>query len=162
MLSKKMQEAINVQINKELNSAYVYLGMVSYFEAEDFNGMAHWMTKQAGEEIEHAMKLFGYVNERGGKVTLPALEKVSVDYKNPLDVFQAGLEHEKSITKSIHELYELALAEKDYATQEMLHWFIEEQVEEESNFSHIVALLEKIGEQNGGLMILDGQLGKRD
>lgn len=162
MISKKMLDAINEQINLELNSAYIYYGMVAYFEAEDYPGMAHWMNVQAKEELNHAQRLFDFVNEVGEKVVLGALDKPSVDYKDPLDVFKAGLAHEEFITASIHKLYELAKTGKQYAAEEMLHWFIEEQVEEENNFNHIVTLLERAAGNPSGLMIIDGQLGKRE
>ncbi len=162
MISKKMLDAINEQINLELNSAYIYYGMVAYFEAEDYSGMAHWLNIQAKEELEHAQRLFDFVNEVGEKVTLGALDKPSVDYKDPLDVFKAGLEHEKFITASIQKLYELAKSEKQYAAEEMLRWFINEQVEEENNFSHIVTLLERAAGKSGSLMMIDGKLGQRE
>lgn len=162
MISKKMLDAVNEQINLELNSAYIYLGMVAYFEAEDYAGMAHWLKVQANEELSHARRLFDFVNEAGEKVVLGALDKPSVDYKDPLDVFKAGLTHEKFITASIHKLFELARTEKQYAAEEMLHWFLEEQVEEESNFTHIVTMLERAAGNPSGLMIIDGQLGKRE
>ena len=162
MISKKMLDALNGQINKELNSAYIYLGMVDYFEAENFKGMASWMKTQAEEEVEHAEKLIDFVHDRSAKVVFPDIAKAANTYKSPLAAFKAGLEHEKFISASIHELYELAVAEKDYATQEMLHWFISEQVEEEANFEHIVGLLEMAGDNTGGLMIIDGNLGNRE
>lgn len=162
MLSKQMQQALVEQINKEFHSAYIYLGMTAYFENENYKGMAAWMNKQVKEEINHAMKFFHHIYERSGEVTLGTIEKVSVDYKNPLDVFKAGLEHEKFITSSIHGLYDLALAEKDYGTQELLRWYISEQVEEEANFEYVISLLEKSGDNPGGLMILDEKLGARE
>lgn len=162
MISKKMLDAINEQIKLELNSAYIYHGMVAYFEAENYGGMAHWLKVQTHEELNHAQRLSDHVNERGGKVELAALDKPSVDYKDPLDVFKTGLEHEKFITASIHKLYETAKANKDYAAENMLHWFIEEQVEEENNFEYIVTMLERAAGNPGSLMILDSKLGKRE
>jgi ferritin len=161
MIAKKMVDALNAQINKELNSAYIYLGMVDYFVSENYDGMASWMKAQAHEELEHAEKLINFVQERSGKVDYPAIEKVTNKYKSPLAAFKAGLEHEKFISASIHELYELALAEKDYGTQEMLRWFISEQVEEESNFENVIGKLEMVADAPGGLMIMDGKLGYR-
>ena len=162
MISKKMLDAINEQINKELNSAYIYLGMVDYFESENYKGMASWMKIQAEEEVEHAEKFINFVHDRSAKVAFADITKATNTYKSPLAAFKAGLEHEKFISASIHELFELAVAEKDYPTQEMLHWFISEQVEEESNFEHIVALLEMTADNPGGLMIIDGNLGHRE
>jgi ferritin len=162
MISKTMQEAINEQINKELFSSYLYLSMAAYFEGKALPGFAHWMRIQAEEERGHAMKLYDYLLERGGQVNLKAIAAPETTWKSDLAAFEAALEHERFITKSIHELYELAAKEKDYATQVMLQWFIDEQVEEEANASEIVENLKRIEAHDTAVLMLDHRLGKRD
>ena len=130
MLSKAMQDAINEQIKNELYSAYLYLSMAAYSEANNLSGFAHWMRAQSQEEVEHAMKFFEFVNERGGRVVLHAIDQPPVDFESPVKIFEETLNHERKVTAMINSLYELALEEKDYAAQVMLHWFIDEQVEE--------------------------------
>jgi len=161
MLSKAMQDAINEQVRDELYSAYLYLSMAAYFEATSLPGFAAWMRAQSQEEVEHAMKLFDFVNERGGRVELHAIEQPPVEFESPRDVFEATYEHEQKVTGLIHDLYELALEENDYAAQVMLHWFIDEQVEEEDGVSEILDTLERIGDRDQGLIMLDRELGQR-
>jgi ferritin len=156
-----MQEAINEQINKELFSSYLYLSMAAYFESKTLPGFAHWMRIQAEEERGHAMRLYDYLLERGGQVNLKAIAAPETTWKSDLAAFEAALEHERFITKSIHDLYELASKEKDYATQVMLQWFIEEQVEEEANASEIVENLKRIELHDTAVLMLDHRLGKR-
>jgi ferritin len=161
MLSKAMQDAINEQIRDELYSAYLYLSMAAYFEATSLPGFAKWMRVQSQEEVEHAMKLFDFVNERGGRVELHAIEQPPVAFESPLAVFQTTYEHEQKVTSLIHSLYEVALEENDYAAQVMLHWFIDEQVEEEDSVSQILDTLERVGDKAQGLVMLDRELGQR-
>jgi ferritin len=161
MLSRKMQDAINEQINKELYSAYMYLSMAAYCEDANLPGSAHWMRAQANEEMEHAMKFFGYVNERGGRVILKAIDQPSVEFQGLLDVFERTLEHEQYVTSLIDNLYTLALEERDYASQSFLQWFIDEQVEEEASATEIVETLKMIGDKGHALVMLDRQLGSR-
>ena len=161
MLGKRMQDAINEQINAELYSAYLYLSMAAYTEAANLPGFAHWMRAQANEEVEHALKFFKYVGERGGRVVLKAIEQPQVEWTSPLHAFEHTLEHERKVTGLINGLYEVALEEKDYASQMLLHWYIEEQVEEESNAEQIVAALKMVGETPQGLLMVDRQLASR-
>ncbi len=161
MLSESMQDAINRQIRDELYSAYMYLSMSAYFESTGLAGFARWMRAQSEEEVSHAMKLFDFVNERGGRVTLQAIEQPPVDFASPQAVFEATYEHEQKVTGLIHDLYAMAVEENDYATQVMLHWFIEEQVEEEDNVSGILDTLERVGDKGQGLVMLDRELGRR-
>jgi len=161
MLSKKAQDAINEQIKNELYSGYLYLSMSSYFEASNLPGFAHWMRVQAEEEQAHAMKFFDFVNDRGGRVVLQAIDQPPVEFKSPLAVFEQTLEHEKKVTGLINKLYELALKENDYPTQVMLQWFIDEQVEEEKNATQIVETLKMTGETGQALIMLDHALAKR-
>jgi ferritin len=161
MLSKKLQDALNQQINHELYSSYLYLAMSAHFESVNLPGFARWMKVQSEEENEHGMKFFHYVYERGGKVVLEAIAKPPADYKTPIDVMKKVLEHEKKVTGTIEALYELALKEKDYAAQVMLHWFIKEQVEEEKNASDIIEMLKAIGDAPAGMAMLDSRVGAR-
>jgi len=161
MLSKKLQDALNEQIYHELNSAYIYLAMAAHFEEEGLSGFAHWMRLQSEEELGHALKIFDFVHERGGRVTLQAIDKPPVRFKSPLEIFKKAHEHEQKVTGLISKLYELALKEADYPTQVFLHWFIEEQVEEEKSTSEVVGKLELVGSDNTGLYLLDRELGER-
>ena len=161
MFTKKVQDAINQQINAELYSSYLYLSMGAHFETVNLPGFANWMKLQSQEEYEHGMKFYHFVNERSGKVVLEAIAKPPVEFKTPIDVMKKVLEHEKKVTASIEAIYELALKEKDYPTQVMLHWFIDEQVEEEKNASDIIELLKSIGDSPAGLAMVDSRLGAR-
>jgi ferritin len=162
MLKKTIQDAINEQINKELYSAYLYLAMAAYFDANNLPGFAHWMRAQYREETEHALKFYGYVNERGGRVYVKAIDEPPAEFGSPLKAFEQTLEHEQYVTSLINKLYELALEEKDYATQSLLKWYIDEQVEEEDNASYIVETLKMVGEKGNGLIMLDRQLAQRE
>ena len=161
MLSKTMQDAINEQIKHELYSAYIYLAMSAHAEAENWPGAARWLRAQAAEEQTHAMKLFDFVNDRGGRVSLQAIAQPPQEFTSLLDVFEQVLAHERKVTALIHRLYETAVSEKDYAAQVMLQWFIGEQVEEEKNASQIVDALKLVGAQGTALFVLDRQLGAR-
>jgi ferritin len=161
MMSKVLQEALNEQINLELSSAYLYLSMSAHFEGENLGGFANWMRIQYHEETAHAMKFYKYVYDRGGKVTLKAIPQPIIKFKTPLDVFNLVLEHEQKVTVSINKLYELAVKDKDFATQSSLKWFIDEQVEEEKNAADIINMLEMIGDSSMGLVMADRQLGAR-
>ncbi len=161
MLNPPIEQALNDQIQKEFHSAYIYLGMSAYFEAENLPGAAHWMRHQAEEEQEHAMKLFDFINDRGGRVALQAIGEPPANYASPLAVFEAAYAHEQKVTQSIHDLYALAVKEADYPTQVMLQWFIDEQVEEEKNASAIVAQLHMVGDSPAALFMIDRQLAAR-
>jgi ferritin len=161
MLSQKLQDAINEQIKNELYSAYLYLSMAAYSEGASLPGFANWMRLQAQEEVSHAMKFFDFVNERGGRVVLYGIDQPPAEFESPIDLFERTLEHERKVTGMIHQLYELALKENDYPTQVMLHWFIEEQVEEEDNASQILGTLERIGDKGHALVMLDRELSRR-
>jgi ferritin len=161
MISDKMEKALNDQINAELYSAYVYLSMAAYFESQDLPGMANWMTAQAQEEVAHAMKIYQHIVERGGRVSLAAVEGPPTEWASPTAVFEAGYKHEQHVTKLIHDLVALSIEEKDYASKSMLDWFVDEQVEEEASASAIVAKLQMIGEHGPALLMLDGELGAR-
>jgi ferritin len=161
MISKKMQNALNDQINKEMFSSYLYLSMAAYFEGKNLPGFGNWLRIQAEEEHEHAMKLYNFLLERGGKVELKAIAAPKVDWASTMEAVEEVLKHEQFVTKSIHDLYEVALAEKDYAAQVMLHWFIEEQVEEEANASAILDNMQRIEAHDTAVLMLDHRLAKR-
>jgi ferritin len=161
MISNKLQDAINDQINKELYSSYLYLSMAAYFECHNLSGFAKWMQVQEGEERGHAMKLYQFLVDRGGRVLLKAIAAPEVEWKTSLEVFKQVAEHEAKVTASINSLYELALQEKDYAAQMALQWFITEQVEEEKNAAEIVQQLELIDARGTAVLMLDHRLGKR-
>jgi ferritin len=161
-ISSKMESAFNEQIREELESAYIYLSMAAYFEAENLPGMAQWMRAQSNEELEHAMKFYGHINERGGKVQLQALSAPPIDFGGPLDAFQKALGHEQHITRCIHDLYRLSMEENDYASLSMLQWFVDEQVEEEDNVGQVVEMLKLAGEKGQALFMMDRQLGQRE
>ena len=161
MFKQAVQDAINEQINQELYSAYTYLSMSAYCESTNLTGFANWMRMQSREEVAHAMRLYDYVVDRGGRVFLKAIDAPPVDFRSPLDVMQQTLEHEQHVTALIEKLYEVALKETDYATQAALQWFITEQVEEEKNASAIVEQLRMVGDNRTALLMLDMELGKR-
>ncbi|MBM3889030.1 MAG: ferritin [Verrucomicrobia bacterium] len=160
MLSKKLQDAINEQIKNEFYSAYLYLSMAAYFEAQSLLGFAKWMRERFQEEQTHAMKFFDFVNDRDGRVELRGIPQPKSEWKSALDVFGEVLKHEQLVSGMIHKLYELALAEKDYPTQTMLQWFIAEQVEEEKNPALIIEQLKLVEGRAGALLMLDHRLGK--
>jgi ferritin len=161
MLSQGIQDAINDQIHHEFHSAYVYLSMSAYLEAANFTGFATWMRIQAKEEVNHAMRLFDYTNDRNGRVTLKALEQPPTNFKSVLDVFEHALQHEMKVTGMIHSLYALATKENDYATSVALQWFINEQVEEEATATTVVDRLKIAGNDGTALLMLDRELGSR-
>jgi ferritin len=161
MLSKIMQDAINQQIKHEFYSSYLYLAMSAYFETNSLPGFARWMRVQSEEEQRHALRLFDFINDRGGSVELQALAQPPGEFQAPLDVFQQALEHERKVSGLIHQLYELALKEKDFPAQVHLQWFIDEQVEEEKNASQIVEQLKLAGNDSAALLMLDNSMGAR-
>ncbi|MGD1995747.1 MAG: ferritin [Anaerolineae bacterium] len=161
MLSKAIQDAINEQIKNELYSGYLYLSMAAYSEDANLRGFARWMRLQSQEEVSHAMKFFDFINERGGRVELHAIDKPPAEFESPLELFEQTLEHERKVTAMINQLYKLAVEEEDYPTQIMLHWFIEEQVEEENSASEILEKLRMVGDTPEALVMLDKELGKR-
>ncbi len=162
MISKTMQDALNVHIEEEMYSSNLYLAMAAYCESLNFKGFSHWMRVQAKEEYLHAMKIFDYMIDRGGRVQIHAVAEPPADYKSPRDVFDKTLAHEKDVTKKIDKLYEIALQEKDYATQNFLQWFISEQVEEEARVSEYCEKLKMIGDSSNAIFWIDKELRKRE
>jgi ferritin len=161
MLSKKLLDALNRQINEEYYSSYIYQSMVGYFEDLNLDGCAHWMKMQADEEHLHALKIFAYVVERGGRVELFEVPKPPMEWDSPKAAFEAALAHEKLMTKSISQLADLAIEEKDHATNNLMQWYVSEQVEEESSVDDILRKLEMMGDTGTGLFLMDRELKSR-
>ena len=160
-LGQTMQDALNEQIKHEFYSAYAYLSMSAYCESLNLEGFARWLKVQAEEEVEHAMKFYGFINDRGGRVQLRAIAQPPVDFDSPLAVFEQALAHEQHVTELIDRLYTLAVDERDYASQSFLNWFVTEQVEEEKITSHVVEMLRLAGDSRHALLMLDKELGER-
>ena len=161
MLSNKMEAAINQQINAEMYSSYLYLSMATYFKSTSLEGMSHWMRQQAQEEMFHGMKMFDFVCDRGGRVTLKAIDEPPSEWSSVLDVIKNVLAHEQKVTGLINNLVNLALDERDHATNIFLQWFVSEQVEEEDTAGGLVDKLKLIGSDANGLFMLDTELATR-
>jgi len=160
-MSAALQRAMNDQIQKEFYAHYLYLAMSAWFEERNFEGFAKWMRIQADEERTHAMRIFDFVLDRGGKVRLEAIPEPGAKWKTALEVFDDARKHEAMVSGSINDLYARATSEKDYASQVMLQWFITEQVEEEKTSTSLAERLRLVGESATGLIILDRQFGER-
>jgi ferritin len=161
MLSEKMQKALNGQLNAELYSSYLYLSMNAYFKSVNLDGFANWMYYQAQEELEHSMKFYDFVIQRGGKVVLTQIEAPPTEWDSPLAVFEATLAHEQKVTGLINDLVEIALEEHDHATNIFLQWFVSEQVEEEESVGGVLEQIKLMGDAQGGLFMIDRELAKR-
>ncbi len=161
MINPKIEKELNNQINAELYSAYLYLSMSAYFESINLKGFANWMRKQAEEETSHAMKFYRYIIDRGGRVVLDKIDSPQKDWPSPLDVFEETYNHEQKVTSLINGLVDIAISEKDHATNNMLQWFVTEQVEEEASAGEIFEKLKVIGNDSNGLLMMDMELEKR-
>ena len=161
MLSKKMEEALNAQINAELWSAYLYLSMAAYAHGNGYPGIGNWFQVQFQEEQDHAKILFNYIIQRDGHVTLKPKDAVRTDWESLLSLFEDTLAHEQKVTGLINNLFALSTAENDFATQSMLKWFIDEQVEEEETAKNIIDNLKMINNNGYGIYMLDKELGAR-
>jgi len=161
MISKKMQDALNKQLNAELYSSYLYLSMAAHFESTNMKGFANWMSMQSTEEYDHAMKFYKYIIDVGAKVTLTTIDGPKGKWTSPKQAFEDALAHEKKITKMINELADLAVTEKDHASNIFLQWFVTEQVEEVASVEDIVNKFEMIGDNKSGLFMLDRELASR-
>ncbi|MFC1551365.1 ferritin [Candidatus Latescibacterota bacterium] len=161
MLGKKMEAALNNQVNAELYSSYLYLSMEAYFQSLSLKGFANWMRCQAQEEMFHAMKMYDHIIERGGKVSLTAIEGPQIDWDSTLAVFEATLEHEIKVTGMINNLVDIAIEERDHASNTFLQWYVEEQVEEEASADDVVQQLKLMGDATNGLFLIDKDLGAR-
>jgi ferritin len=161
MINKNMEKAINEQINAETYSAYLYLSMEAYFRSLDLSGFANWMRVQVQEELTHAMKMYDFVDARGGRIILKAIAAPQTEWKSPLAVFEATYEHEQKVTGLINDLVNLAIQEKDHAANTFLQWFVNEQVEEEASAEKIIQQIKMMGDAPGGMFMLDRELGLR-
>ena len=161
MIGKKMEKALNGQLNAELYSAYLYLSMAAYFESADLPGFANWMRVQFQEEQFHAMKFYDYIIERGGRVTLRDIEAPPSDWDCPLAVFEATLEHEQKVTGLINDLVYLTRQEEDNASEIFLQWFVNEQVEEEDNVNRVLGQLKLVKNSPQALYMMDKEMAQR-
>lgn len=160
-MSSDLQDAFNDQITLEFASLYAYLQMAAFLEDANLPGFANWMRQQAEEERVHAMKFFDFVLDRGNQVELRVIDAPSADFTSPLSAFEASLAHEQKVTKAIHALYEQATEERDYESLPLLHWFIDEQVEEEATVSELIEQVAMAGDNGAALLLLDRELGTR-
>jgi ferritin len=161
MIKDKVLKALNKQLNEELYSSYAYLAMSAHFSSLSFEGFAHWFRMQSQEEYGHAMKILDYILARDGKVSLMKVDPPKAVWKNALQVFKETYDQEVSVSKSINEIVDLALTEKDYATNNFMQWFVSEQVEEESTASTLLDRINLVGDDKNGLLLLDKELGMR-
>ena len=160
-MNEKLQQAFNDQINKELYSEYLYMSMFAYFDRMNLQGFKNWMNVQMQEEHAHAMGMFNYVHERGGKVILQAIEQPQTDWESPVALFEHVLEHEKFVTSRINALMDVAEEVKDRAAVSFLDWYLKEQVEEEASVGGVLATLKLIGDDKKALLLLDKDLATR-
>ena len=161
MLNAQLEQALNEQMNSELYSAHLYLSMAAYFETETLPGFAHWMRIQHQEEVSHALRIFDYINDRDGRAVINSIAQPPTEFESVHSAMEMTLDHERSVTAMIEDLYRVAQDHKDYATHVLLEWFIEEQVEEEKSARDIVDHLKRIGADGTGLLILDARLADR-
>jgi ferritin len=161
MLTKNLLQALNDQVNKEYYSSYMYLSIAAYAKSIDLDGLANFFNVQTQEENFHAMKIYNYILDRGGNVTLKAIDAPPVEFKSVIEIFEITLEHEKLVTKSINDLMDIAIKENDHACISFLKWFVDEQVEEEANVSRILNRLKLIGGEGHGLLMIDSELAAR-
>lgn len=161
MINKRIEEELNKQINAELYSAYLYLAMAAYLSSKNLQGFSNWMKVQFEEEQAHAMKLYDYILDRGGRVILKQLDAPQQEWKGILDIFENVLKHEQKVTSLINDLVNLAIEEKDHATVSMLQWFVTEQVEEEANVSDYLDQLKLIDGKGAALFMLDREAKQR-
>lgn len=161
MLKDRMKDALNRQLNRELYSAYLYLAMEAHFESMKLKGFANWMRVQVQEELLHATKFYDFINARDGRVILAEIESPPLKWESPMDAFKKANEHEQKVTEMINDLVDLAIKEKDHATNAFLQWFVTEQVEEEANTDDVVQKLKLVGDNVTNLFELDKELGMR-
>lgn len=162
MLTQKLQDALNEQINKEFFAEYLYLSMSAYLESIEMEGFANYFNIQAQEEHFHAMKMFNFVHDKGGRVILKSLNEPKSEFTSVTDVIEESLAQEKFVTRSINDLMDIAIKENDHSVKSFLEWYVDEQVEEESTISKLLAKLRLINGEGLGLLTLDSQMGMRE
>jgi len=161
MINSEIEKSLNKQLNEELYSSYFYLAMSAYFENNAFDGFASWMRIQAEEERIHAMKIYDYIHQVGGKVKLTTIKTPKTEWASPLEVFKDTYKHECEVTKNINNIVDLAITVKDHATNNFMQWFISEQVEEEASSQRLLDKMKLIGNDKQGLFLLDREFGQR-
>ena len=161
MVSQKMEKELNKQLNAEMYSGYLYLAMAAYFEDSDLSGFANWMRVQAQEELSHSMRFYDYIVRRGASVSLEAIEKPEFEWKSPVEVFEHVLSHEKTVSALIYDLVDLAIEEKDHATNNFLQWFVAEQVEEEESATEALNKVKFASGDSNGIFLIDSKFGNR-
>ena len=161
MITDRMAAALNGQINAELYSSYLYLSMAAYAENEGLPGTANWLFVQVQEEMTHAQRLFAYMNRVGARVALDAIEKPPAEFEGIVSIFEQVLAHEQKVTALINGLVDVAVEERDHATESFLMWFVDEQVEEEETANTLLAQLRLAGGQGPALFMIDRELGAR-
>ncbi len=161
MMTQKLQDAFIKQVNEELFSAYLYLSMASWLDSKSFKGTSHWMNMQAQEEMLHAMKLVGFMQEKGAKVLYSQIAAPQTDWETLVDVFEDTCAHEAKITGCINDLVDLAIEERDHAACNLLQWFVNEQVEEEATAQEILEKIKLVGEKGAGIFMIDRELAQR-
>jgi len=161
MISKKVRDAFNNQINAELYSAYLYYSMQAYFEELNLSGFANWMNIQVQEELSHVAKFTNFINERSGRVIPKAIECPPTEWNSPIAAFEATFVHEQSVSESINKLVDIAIAESDHASKIFLDWFVSEQVEEEASVNAVVQKLKLMKDSPHGLFMIDNELAQR-
>lgn len=162
MISNKIKDILNEQINKEFYSAYLYLAMSAYFSEIGLYGFSHWTKIQSREEIDHGMILFDYVLNRKSQVQLKNLSSPNLNFNGPIDVFEQIYKHECSITESIDCVANLSEGECDLATRNFIDWYLKEQIEEETSVLRIISKLKAFGAENSSLYLLDKELALRE
>ena len=158
MIYKKVEVALNKQLEIELESSQVYLSMASWSERKGLNGTSSFLYRHSDEERGHMLKLIKFINERGGKAIIPAITQPSTTYNSINHVFETLMEHEIKVTESINNLVGICLEEKDYTTHNFLQWFVSEQIEEEALARTILDKIDMIGSDKGGLYLFDRDL----
>lgn len=158
MLSKKIEEALNRQVAVEADSSQVYLAMASWAETLGFEGVSTFMYAHSDEERQHMLKLIKFINERGGHAKVSTLKAPPLEFGSFKDMFQKLFEHEVRVSKSINDLVEITLEEKDYATHNFLQWYVSEQIEEEALARNILDKINLIGDDKGGLYLFDNDI----
>ena len=161
MISKKMNDALNEQVNAEMFSSYLYLSMSAWCSERSLSGFANWMRVQAQEELFHAMKIYDYILERGGNVQLKTIDAPSSEWVSPLAIAEEVVHHEAKVTGLINDLVEVALADKDHAANIFLQWFVAEQVEEEDSVGEVFERMKMVGDDSAGMFAMDLELAKR-
>ena len=161
MISDRLRDALNQQITNELSAGYLYLSMAGYFESLSLTGFAKWMRLQHQEETAHAMKIFDFVTDRSGRVTLGPIDAPPSEFDSVVSAIEQALAHERRVTADIYGLHEVAQRERDYAAHVLLEWFAEEQVEEEKTLEEILDHARMVGDDGAGLLILDARVGNR-